>query len=181
MSNSDTALPQQPSPWINWAYALILLIFFGALGWLLYSSTLPSPESDTSPINQSINPIKRDYSRMAVLLALGAVIALGYVLGRAFEHLKQPMVVGEIVAGIILGPSLLGWLWPEGYQYLMPQDLPIDKTHSTTIVSLLGVVASLGVVLFMFLVGLEFDPQTVFKRGKTALFIAHTGSLCHLY
>src|SRR5262245_50397668 len=55
-----------------------------------------------------------------VLLALGAVIVAGRAVGAAFKFIGQPPVIGEVVAGILLGPSLLGRVAPEAYAYLLP-------------------------------------------------------------
>ena len=57
-----------------------------------------------------------------VLLALAVVVALGRVLGLLFVRLGQPPVIGEVVAGILLGPSLLGRLSPDSMDFLLPRD-----------------------------------------------------------
>jgi Kef-type K+ transport system membrane component KefB len=80
-----------------------------------------------------------------VLLTLAAVLALGQVLSRFLALLWQPPVMGEILAGILLGPSLLG---PERAEWLLP----------ATAAPLLGVLAHLGVILYMLLVGLTSIP-----------------------
>ena len=54
------------------------------------------------------------------LLALSAVIVMTRVLGLALRRLRQPLVVGEIIAGIALGPSLLGWVAPDAFAFLFP-------------------------------------------------------------
>jgi Kef-type K+ transport system membrane component KefB len=82
-----------------------------------------------------------------VLLALVAVIALGRVLGKAFTYIGQPPVIGEVVAGIVLGPSLLGRISPEAMDTLLPKDA---APH-------LGIIAQLGAILYMFIVGLELN------------------------
>ena len=58
-----------------------------------------------------------------VLLALAAVILLGRLLGMLLARLGQPPVIGEVLAGILLGPSLLGRAWPEAMQFLLPADV----------------------------------------------------------
>jgi Kef-type K+ transport system membrane component KefB len=90
-----------------------------------------------------------------VLLALAVITVLARLVGRAFEKwLKQPPVMGEIVAGLMLGPSLLGWISPH-----------------------LGIVAKIGVVLFMFLVGLELDLKVVRSNSHSTLAISHASIL----
>ena len=76
-----------------------------------------------------------------VLIALVAVVVAGQLLGRLFRYIKQPPVIGEVVAGIILGPSLLGQLWPEASAFLLPANVG----------PFIGVIAQIGVVLYMFL------------------------------
>jgi Kef-type K+ transport system membrane component KefB len=98
-----------------------------------------------------------------VLIALAAVIATGQALGRLFRWIGQPPVIGEVVAGILLGPSLLGWIWPDAARFVLPTD----------VAPYLGVIAQLGVILYMFLVGLELNPAMLRDRAATAAVIAH--------
>jgi len=98
-----------------------------------------------------------------VLLTLAAVIALGRALNVAFRYIGQPPVIGEVVAGILLGPSLLGWLWPEATAMLLPP----------AAVPALGAVAQLGIVLYMFVVGLELNVFALERRGHAAVAISH--------
>ncbi|HYA34779.1 MAG TPA: cation:proton antiporter [Candidatus Binataceae bacterium] len=99
-----------------------------------------------------------------VLLALMVVIVLARMVATIFRQFHQPPVVGEILAGIMLGPSLLGRVWPAGYAYLLP----------TTVAPFLNIIAQVGVILYMFLVGLELDPSLLRKRGHVTVAISHT-------
>jgi Kef-type K+ transport system membrane component KefB len=98
-----------------------------------------------------------------ILLALSVVIAFARVGGMLFRLLRQPAVVGEIVAGTLLGPSLLGRVWPEAFTYLLPP----------TVAPFLDVLAQLGIILYMFLVGLELDAESVARQGHSAVAISH--------
>jgi Kef-type K+ transport system membrane component KefB len=98
-----------------------------------------------------------------VLLAMTAVITVGSLLGRVCRKFGQPPVIGEILAGIALGPSLLGQIYPAASHYLLP-----DATAP-----LLSVIAQLGVILYMFLVGLELDAARLRSRGEATLAISH--------
>jgi Kef-type K+ transport system membrane component KefB len=102
-----------------------------------------------------------------VLLALLVVLMLGRVLGHALGPFGQPPIIGEGLAGILLGPSFLGRLWPAGEQYLLPP----------TIAPYLAVVAQLGVILYMFLVGLELQMSTLKARAAAILAISQCGIL----
>lgn len=98
-----------------------------------------------------------------LLLALIAVIASCRVVGSVFLRFGQPAVIGEVVAGILIGPSLLGRIAPGAMEFLIPQ-----ATLPT-----LGMFAQFGVILYMFLVGLHFDPAGLYRRGHTAIAVSH--------
>lgn len=98
-----------------------------------------------------------------VLLALTLVIAAARLLGLVFRAMKQPPVVGEMIAGIMLGPSLLGHLAPDVASYILPQ----------SIAPLLNVISQFGVILYMFLVGLELDLSSLRKQASSTLMISH--------
>jgi Kef-type K+ transport system membrane component KefB len=98
-----------------------------------------------------------------VLLALALVIATARLLGTLFRTVHQPPVIGEILAGILLGPSFLGRFVPAVSHYLLP----------ATVAPFLNVIAQVGVILFMFLVGLELDPGLMRQRGQATVAISH--------
>jgi Kef-type K+ transport system membrane component KefB len=100
-----------------------------------------------------------------VLIALAAVVLAGRLLAVLFRHLGQPPVIGEVVAGILLGPSLLGRVWPEAAAFVLP----------ASVAPFLGVLAQLGVILYMFLVGLELNLGALRQRARATVAIAHAG------
>ena len=89
-----------------------------------------------------------------VLLALFLMIAAAKVMGEVFERLRQPAVVGEILAGVVIGPSVLGWVQPS---------------------ELISILAEVGVIFLLFTVGLETKPQDIFRVGKRAMLVAVLG------
>ena len=95
-----------------------------------------------------------------VLLALAAVILVARLTGTLLRRFGQPPVIGEVVAGIMLGPSLLGYVAPAASRFLFPPD----------IIPLIGVVSQIGIVLYMFLVGLRLDLGHL--RGRTTVSVA---------
>jgi Kef-type K+ transport system membrane component KefB len=99
-----------------------------------------------------------------LLLQLLVIIASARVLGWLFRRIHQPQVLGEIVAGIMLGPSLLGWIAPS-----ISEDLfPVGNMGA------LYALSQLGLILFMFHIGLEVDPGAIRRHGRTAIIVSNT-------
>ncbi|HET9704882.1 MAG TPA: cation:proton antiporter [Vicinamibacterales bacterium] len=99
-----------------------------------------------------------------VLLALTVIVITARLTGALFARLNQPAVIGEVVGGILLGPSLLGRVAPGLAASLIPADAA----------PFLNVLAQLGVILYMFLVGLELDLRVLRARVSTTLAISQT-------
>jgi Kef-type K+ transport system membrane component KefB len=99
---------------------------------------------------------------VAILIEVLVVIGFSRLVGWAFRSIDQPLVIGEIVAGIALGPSFLGWLAPDVAGALFP---------AATIPSL-NVLSQIGLIFFMFLIGLELDPKYLRGNIKTAVVIS---------
>jgi len=105
-----------------------------------------------------------------VLLTLAAIITLGQLLAGLFHRIGQPAVIGEVVAGILLGPSLLGAISPDAMHWLIPG---ADADPQKLVLSALKMVAELGVVLYMFIVGLELNTHKVGRQAHAAIAISH--------
>jgi Kef-type K+ transport system membrane component KefB len=91
------------------------------------------------------------------------IIVIARLFGALFRRIGQPPVMGEMVAGITLGPSVLQLFWPQAYAFLFPQSS----------MATLGVLSQLGVVLFMFVVGMELDLRHVREKVSTAIMVSH--------
>lgn len=89
-----------------------------------------------------------------ILLTLFVMLAAAKVLAEIFERLRQPAIVGEILAGVLIGPSVLNWVTPS------------EVTNT---------LAEVGVIFLLFTVGLETKPVTIFRVGKLALIVAVLG------
>jgi Kef-type K+ transport system membrane component KefB/nucleotide-binding universal stress UspA family protein len=99
---------------------------------------------------------------LLLLCQIAVVLSVSRVLGALAVRLGQPQVVGEMVAGIALGPSLLGLLAPGAFEMIFPPGS----------VGSLNVLSQIGVVLFLFLIGLELDPKLIKGRGHAAVVIS---------
>lgn len=111
-----------------------------------------------------------------LFLQLIVILAACRVVGWLGKKLGQTQVVSEMVAGVFLGPSLLGVFFPEFQEWLFPK---VYDLAGTTIrhpsMSILYVVSQVGLVLYMFLVGIEFDASLLKKRAHGAFFVSISG------
>ena len=94
-----------------------------------------------------------------LILQIGTILVVARLVGWLFGKLHQPRVIGEMVAGILLGPSLLGWLAPNISANLFP---PASLGH-------LNSLSQVGLLIFMFVVGLELDLRQLRKLGRAAV------------
>ena len=152
------------------AFLLYALSILGAvLGFLVIQSwgrALVAPAPAMEALNTFGNATAghtHSSDLLHVLLALGAVVVMARVVGVLFSLVHQPPVVGEIIAGIMLGPSLLGRYAPDAYSYLFP----------SFVIPPLGIVAQVGVILFMFLIGVELNLSDLRKNGHATIVISH--------
>lgn len=95
-----------------------------------------------------------------LIAQIGVILIVARLVGWLFHRLHQPRVVGEMMAGILLGPSLLGWLVPGVSNVLFPPDS----------LGALSALSQVGLLLFMFLIGLELDLKHLRELGRAAVF-----------
>jgi Kef-type K+ transport system membrane component KefB/nucleotide-binding universal stress UspA family protein len=104
---------------------------------------------------------------LLVLVEILVVIGLSRIMGQVCRVLKQPLVIGEIIAGIMLGPSLLGLIFPAFGAALFPAEtLPY-----------LDILSQIGLIFFMFLIGLELNPKYLKGQLDIAILISHVSIL----
>jgi Kef-type K+ transport system membrane component KefB/nucleotide-binding universal stress UspA family protein len=104
-----------------------------------------------------------------VILAVQVMLLLfvGRGLGELMQRAGQPAVIGNLLAGLILGPSLFGWVWPQAHHLIFPSDPKIK--------SLITGISDMGVMMLLLLTGMETDLKLVRKVGFPAIAVTTTG------
>ena len=101
------------------------------------------------------------------MLALAIAIVTVQALGLAFRHWRQPLIVGEMIAGVVLGPSLFGWIFPGAFAFVFPPEA----------IAFLSAIARVAVILYMFLVGLELEPDLLRRQTPATVATGEFGIL----
>ena len=153
-------------------YFLLIVFFIGGVWLILATGSRLHPES---PVATAIPPAEAHTSFTGVLwehfrsplsILLTQIIVILIFAGlfrRLFRWIGQPPVMGEMVAGIVLGPSVLGLLFPGAVSFLFPESSLLT----------LRLLSQIGVVLFMFVVGMELNIQHLREKGTSAVMISH--------
>ncbi len=161
---------------------IVTVIGAGILAFLRLGSTLPPPVAVDAAAGSSIAGAAPPEGTSSVLASCFAnllahldqplghlfvqllvIIAAARGLGYLFTRLGQPSVIGEMAAGILLGPSLVGWLAPEAFAFVFP----------ASSLGTLKLLSQIGVCLFMFVVGMELNVHHVKNRAHTAVVVSH--------
>jgi len=159
-------------------YYVVLLASFGLgiFGVLHFGNKLPPPppaaEAVTPAKSTNVAPVDTTWSGLQrnlqdpvshLLLQLLVIIAASRLVGRAFSLCGQPSVVGEMAAGILLGPSFFGLVSPGAFHFVFP-----DTSLGT-----LRLLSQIGVCLFMFVVGMKLDVTHIRHRAQMAVVVSH--------
>ena len=134
-------------------------------------SALPAmqPSSGVGPSASLLANLRQNFedplTRLFVQLIL--IVLAARVCGSLMRKAGQPAVIGEMLAGILLGPSLLGWLWPGFFQLVFP---PAS-------LGTLRMLSQIGVCLFMFVIGMELDVTQLKQQARTAVLVSQVGIL----
>ena len=138
--------------------AVVILLLVRRIG-----DTVSAPAPDVARLTTAASTSAAQSVLLHLLVALTAVVVVGQLLGRWFAAIGQPPVIGEVVGGVLLGPSLLGAIAPAAYRFILPPD----------VMPYLGIVAQLGVILYMFRVGLELNPDLLRGQVHATVAISH--------
>jgi Kef-type K+ transport system membrane component KefB len=153
-------------------YFLLILFFIGGVWLILAAGSRLHPEG---PIATAIPPaeiqttftgVLWEHFRSPLSILLTQIVVILIFAGlfrRLFRWIGQPPVMGEMVAGIVLGPSVLGLLFPGAVAFLFPESSLLT----------LRLLSQIGVVLFMFVVGMELNIQHLREKGTSAVMISH--------
>lgn len=104
---------------------------------------------------------------MVVFIALATLLASAKFAGELVKKINQPAVLGEIIAGILLGPTVLGHFSPHIYALIFPRTGPVAFV--------LDGVTAISVVFFLLTAGIEIDLSSIFRQGKSALLVSSFG------
>lgn len=130
------------------------------------------PEIAASTWQQFIHAVHHNLSEplSMLLLQIITIIVVARIFGFFCRKIGQPSVIGEIIAGIFLGPSFIGMYFPEFSHFVFPDPQLFPKNHSMDILKYLS---QIGLVLFMFVVGMELELKTLKNKANDAVVISH--------
>lgn len=125
----------------------------------------PTALQNSSSFTQFLSDIflRLKHPLTVLIIQIIAIIFLSRLIGLLFNKISQPTVIGEIVAGIILGPSFLGYFFPNAFDFIFP----------ASSLNTLQFVSEIGLILFMFLIGMELDLKSLKKTAGIAVMISH--------
>ena len=158
-------------PQRNYIVYASVLVLFGALVWYVIhcgktydDGAGPAIETPTSgELLRETLASNLGHPLPLLLLQIVAILVAVRFFSWLFRLLGQPGVIGEIVAGIVLGPSVFGYFFPDAFRFLF---------DSASLVPL-NVVSQIGLILFMFVIGMELDTGIVRRKASETLVISH--------
>jgi Kef-type K+ transport system membrane component KefB len=142
--------------------AILVLAVVAFLGIRHFGEGLTAPVSVSATVEKAAKPARPEIL-LHVLITLAVVATMGLALGALCTRIGQPPVIGEVIGGILLGPSLLGAISPAAMHFVLPAE----------VAPYLGVLAQIGVILYMFQVGLELNGELLRERAHQTVAISH--------
>jgi Kef-type K+ transport system membrane component KefB len=155
-------------------YTIVVAASIAAIAGLLHLGErwYPTPHDVVAPVDAAgplagtsphlpADALRRPLPLLIIQLLVIVLATQG--VGALATFVRQPSVIGEIAAGVLLGPSVVGALWPSAYAFLFP----------ASSLDILRLLSQLGVILFMFTVGLDVDTAHLRQRAPTAVAVSH--------
>jgi Kef-type K+ transport system membrane component KefB len=149
--------------------AAAVMYFIHLKGKLLESASLSSPYFASQKSISWVESVKEAFLHnithplATLILQIVSIIVVARIFGLLFTRIGQPSVIGEICAGIILGPTILGYYSPEYSLLLFPSES----------LGNLQILSQVGLILFMFVVGMELDLKVLKNKMHEAVVISH--------
>ena len=150
-------------------FILLMYLILQAGKTLEVGRNVIEPQLQSSYFTQFLQSLSTNLAHpVALILAqIVTIIIVSRIFGFLFGKIHQPTVIGEIIAGIALGPSLLGLIFPEFSSALFPEK-SLDN---------LSLLSQVGLILFMFMVGMELDLKVLKNKVKYAVVVSNAGIL----
>ena len=174
MTTQPDIRPTTPHALQRWAYPVLVgLPLLGLALVLVWGTglTAPAPDAVERAARTPVAAVDATFRLNIFLAQIGVVIGVSRIVGKLLRLFGQPQVIGEMLAGLLLGPSILGFVSPEAYHLLFPAGS----------VRFLNAVSQLGLLMFMFLVGLELDPKSLRGQGHTAVLTSHVSIITPMF
>ncbi|MCK7527979.1 MAG: cation:proton antiporter [Ignavibacteriales bacterium] len=128
------------------------------------STQINNPNGESTFLSAVNNFIQNFHHPLAILiLQILSIILVARLFGWLMTKIGQPTVIGEIIAGIVLGPSLLGLLFPQFSSFLFPPESLVN----------LQFLSQIGLILFMFIIGMELDIGILKRVLYDAIVVSH--------
>jgi Kef-type K+ transport system membrane component KefB/nucleotide-binding universal stress UspA family protein len=107
------------------------------------------------------------HSEVILIAQIALLMLVGRGLGEVMQRFGQPAIIGQLLAGLILGPSLFGWIWPQAHDLVFPNGAEQK--------SLITGIANIGVMMLLLLTGMETDLKLVRRVGAPAIAVTAAG------
>jgi len=165
----------------TWIFYALMLILFSLFTYLLFekATSFNAPKTHTTELINGVKSqdnfhlfklsILNNVAEPAsmLLLQIISILIVSRIFGFLFAKMGQPTVIGEILAGIVLGPSLLGYFYPDAFHFLFaPKSL-----------GNLYILSQIGLILFMFTIGMELNLSTLRQKIGETYVISHASIL----
>lgn len=157
-------MPRPQQPMTARATKLCFVLVLAALALTCGASRLVAQDALPAPAPTSV---PGSPSQVIFLAELIVLIAVGRLIGEGLHRIGQPTVMGQLAGGILLGPSVLGWVWPDLQHWLFPA--------SNEQKAMIDAVSQFGILLLLLLTGMETDLRLVRKFSRAAVSVSLTG------